>query len=46
MEEFISEHGGVVISGIVSIFLVAIIFMVVMTVGNMDAYSIVSIIGE
>ncbi len=46
MEEFISEHGGVLISGIVSVFLLTIIFMVVLAVGNMDAYSIVSIIGE
>lgn len=46
MEEFVSEHGGVLISGIVSIFLLVIIFMVVIAVGNMDAYSIVSIIGE
>lgn len=46
MEEFISEHGGVLISGIVSIFLLTIIFMVVIAVGNMDAYSIISIIGD
>lgn len=46
MEEFISEHGGVLVSGIVSVFLLTIIFMVVMTVGNMDTYSITSIIGE
>lgn len=46
MEEFISEHGGVLISGIMSVFLLTIIFMVVIAVGNMDAYSIISIIGD
>lgn len=46
MEEFISEHGGVLISGIVSIFLLTIIFMVIIAVGNMNAYSIISIVGE
>lgn len=46
MEEFISEHGGVLVSAIVSAFLLTIILLVVMAVGNMDAYSITSIIGE
>ena len=46
MEEFVSEHGGVLISGIMSIFLIAIIFMIVAVVGNMDAYTIMTIVGE
>lgn len=46
MEEFMSEHGGVLISGIVSVFMVAIVFMVVIAVGNMGAYSIISIVGN
>lgn len=46
MEEFISEHGGVLMSVIVSVALIGIIFMVVAAVGNMDAYTIASIAGE
>lgn len=46
MEEFISEHGSILISGIVSVFLVMIILMVVMVVGNMNIYSLTSIVGN
>ena len=46
MEEFVSEHGGVLISAIVSVVLVVVILMVVAVVGNMDAYTILSIAGE
>ena len=37
MEQFISEHGGVIVSGI--------IMTVILAVGNMDAYEISKIIG-
>ena len=39
MEQFISEHGGVIVSGIVTI------MTVILAVGNMDAYEISKIIG-
>ena len=37
MEQFISEHGGVIVLGI--------IMTVILAVGNMDAYEISKIIG-
>ena len=40
-----SEHGGVIISGIVSVFMVVIIFMVVQAIGNMEIYALTSIMG-
>ena len=46
MEEFVSEHGGVLMSVIVSVILIVVILMVVVAVGNMDAYTILSIAGE
>ncbi|MCI9565902.1 MAG: hypothetical protein HFG30_07860 [Eubacterium sp.] len=45
MEEFISEHGGVLMSAIISVVLLAIIFIVVAVVGKMEAYTIASISG-
>ena len=46
MEQFISEHGGVIVSGIVTIALLGIIMTVILAVGNMDAYEISKIIGR
>lgn len=45
MEQFISEHGGVIVSGIVTIALLGIIMTVILATGNMDAYEISKIIG-
>ena len=45
MEQFISEHGGVIVSGIVTIALLGTIMTVILAVGNMDAYEISKIIG-
>lgn len=45
MEQFISEHGGVIVSGIVTIALLGIIMTVILAVENMDAYEISKIIG-
>ena len=45
MEQFISEHGGVIVSGIVTIALLGIIMTVILAAGNMDAYEISKIIG-
>lgn len=46
MEEFLSEHGGIIVSGIVSIFTVILIIIVMIAVSNMDAFSVTSLIGE
>lgn len=46
MDEFVSEHGGVLISEIVSLILIVTILMVVAAAGNMDAYTFLSIAGE
>lgn len=45
MEEFLSEHGGIIVSGIVSIFTVILIIIVMIAVSNMDAFSVTSLIG-
>lgn len=46
MEEFLTEHGGVIVSGIVSIFTVMLIVIVMIAVSNMDAFSVTCLIGE
>ena len=46
MEEFVSEHGGVLISEFVSFVLILVVLMVVAAVGNMDVHTILSIAGE
>lgn len=46
MDEFVSEHGGVLISVLVSVVLVTVILVVVSVVGSMNVYSLTSIIGE
>lgn len=42
---FLSEHGGVIISSIVSIVSIILIFMVIVAVSNMEAYALSEIIG-
>lgn len=46
MEQLTAEHGGILISAIVSIISIILICMVVAVVSNMDAYALTSIIGE
>lgn len=46
MEGFLTEHGGTIVSGIVSIFAVALILIVMIAVSNMDAFTLTTIIGE
>ena len=46
MEEFMSEHGGVIISGIVSVFMVLMIVMVAKAIGSIEIYSLTSIMGS
>lgn len=45
MEEFMTEHGSVLVSAIVSIVTLVIIFMVIAAVSQMDAYSMTGIAG-
>lgn len=46
MEQFLTEHGGIIVSAIVSIISLAIIFAVIAAVGSMDVYSLTAIVGE
>lgn len=45
MDQFITEHGGVIVSGIISVISIILIFMVVIAVSNMDAYALTAIGG-
>lgn len=45
MDNFITEHGGIIVSGIVSVATLVIMFLVMMAVSNMDAYSMSAIMG-
>ena len=46
MEEFLSEHGQTLISGIISVLLIILILAAMAAVGNMDEYEINSVIGK
>ncbi len=45
MEQFILEHGGTMLSGIVAIMTVVIMFLVIQVMGNMDLSSIGMLLG-
>lgn len=45
MEQFITEHGGIIISGIISVISIILIFMVVIAVSNKDAYALTAMGG-
>ena len=45
MEQFILEHGGTMLSGIVAIMTVVIMFLVIQVMGNMDLSSIGTLLG-
>ncbi len=45
MDEFVSEHGGAIVSGIVAVTMIGIVLMVVNALGNMDMYEMTNIIG-
>lgn len=45
MEEFVSEHGGTIVSGIVTITMFGIFLMIILAIGNMDMYEMTNIIG-
>lgn len=46
MEEFLTEHGLIIASGILSIFAITFILIVMIAVSNIDAYVVESIIGS
>ena len=45
MENFITEHGGVLVSGVIAIMTIVIMFLVIRAMGNMDLESIGSLLG-
>lgn len=45
MEQFILEHGGTLVSGIVAIMTIVIMFLVIQVMGNMDLSSIGALLG-
>ena len=45
MEQFMLEHGGVLVSGIIAIMCIVIMFLVIEVIGNMDLESIGMLIG-
>ncbi|MCR5429876.1 MAG: hypothetical protein K6E58_01405 [Eubacterium sp.] len=45
MEQFILEHGGTLVSGIVAIMTIVIMFLFVKAMGNMDLSSIGTLVG-
>ena len=45
MEQFIIEHGGVLVSGIVAIMTIIIMFLIIEVLGNVDLVSIGSLLG-
>ncbi|MBR3173064.1 MAG: hypothetical protein IKF24_00845 [Eubacterium sp.] len=45
MEQFIIEHGGVLVSGIVAIMTIVIMFLIIEVLGNVDLVSIGSLLG-
>ena len=46
MEEFLSEHGQTLISGIISVLLIILILAAMAAISNMDEYEITSVIGR
>ena len=45
MEQFIIEHGGVLVSGVVAIMTIVMMFLLIKVMGNMDLVSIGSLLG-
>lgn len=45
MEQFILEHGGVLVSGIIAIMTIVIMFLIIEVLGNMDLGSISMLLG-
>ncbi len=45
MEQFMEEHGGIIVSGIISIITLGLMLMTVMAAGNMEVSSLAAIMG-
>lgn len=45
METFLTEHGGIIVSALVSAMSIAVIVLIMTMVGNMNAYALSEIIG-
>lgn len=45
MEQFMTEHGQIIVSGMISVIMLTIIFMIMAAVSNMEAYSLSAIMG-
>lgn len=45
MEQFIIEHGGMLISGVIAVMTIVIMFLVIRVMGNMDLESIGTLLG-
>ncbi len=45
MENFITEHGGVLLSGIVAIMTIIIMFLIIRAMGNLDLESMSMLLG-
>lgn len=45
MEEFLTEQGGIIVSGLIALVMVIISFLVILMLANLDAQIIDSIIG-
>lgn len=45
MEQFVLEHGGVIVSGIISIMTIVIMFLIIKLIGNMDLGCIGTLLG-
>ena len=46
MEQFITEHGQVIVSGIMAMFMILILLAAVYTVGEIDVYALYEIMGD
>jgi hypothetical protein len=46
MDKFITEHGGLLVSGIIAIFIIVMIFMVIKAAGEMNAVYLSTIMGD
>ena len=45
MENFVTEHGGALLSGIIAIMTIVIMFLIIKAMSNMDLSSLGSLLG-
>ncbi len=46
MEQFLTEHGQVIVSGIMAMFMIMILLAAIYTVGQIDVYALYEIMGD